>query len=303
MSNFCTNCGQSIQPNAKFCPHCGMQLNNKATTPNSDEDENASVENQTKTASIDETSGTQTKQEQLPIDLNIKNKQNTIANRALLFGFVFLFFIYLTFSEGNPLSGLWAIGLIGIFGLVTSIVVYFIFKSRSRKMKSLVSGASVIASWQMSEELKNQYVNHLYEHESAKNKGIFFITSLLIVVIFGIFILVIDDGKGAMAAVMIGLIGLIALFAFGMPHFYRMKNAQADGKVLIGKKFAYINGFFHNWDFPLSGIKKSKIINEPFYGLYIQYYYTDRTFTNTEELHIPAPREVELNKVIQILNN
>lgn len=302
MSNFCSNCGQPIQSNTKFCPHCGIQLNNKATTPNTVQDENVSDENQTKTASSYASSGTQTKQEQLPLDLNIKNKQNIIANRSLLFGFVFLFFIYLTFSKGNPLSGIWALGLLGIFGLISSVVVFFIFKSRANKMKSLISGEKVIASWQMNNELKNQYINYLYEHEYAKNKGIFFITSILIVVIFGVFILFIDEGKGAMAMVMLALIGLIGLFAFAMPKYYKSKNASADGKVLIGEKFAYINGFFHNWDFPLSGIKKSKIINEPFYGLYIQYYYTDRTFTNTEDLYIPATMDVNLEEVLHRLN-
>ncbi len=77
---------------------------------------------------------------------------------------------------------------------------------------------------------------------------------------------------------------------------------QGDGKILIGKKFAYVNGFFHNWDFILSGIKKSRIIDQPFYGLYIQYYYTDLTLTNTEEVNIPAPKDVDLNIVLAALS-
>ena len=78
---------------------------------------------------------------------------------------------------------------------------------------------------------------------------------------------------------------------------------KGDGNVLIGKKFAYINGFFHNWDFPLSGIKKVKIVEKPFYGLFIQYYYTDRTLINTEELTIPAPKDIDLQMVLNELNN
>jgi hypothetical protein len=284
MSKFCSNCGQPITAEASFCPQCGTPLEIakiKAEPP-----KNSSTA-------------------QIPFDFSmpIKNQQSSIANKSLLFGLIFLVLTYFTFSEGNPISGIWALGLLGIFGLITSLVVFFIFKSRSNKMKSLITGEKVIAAWQMNDELKNQYINHLYEHESAKNKGIFFLTSILIIVIFGIFILFIDEGKGAMAMVMLALIGLIGFFAFVMPKYYKSKNAQADGKVLIGEKFAYINGFFHNWDFPLSGIRKVKIIEEPFHGLYLQYYYTDRTFTNTEELNIPVPQEIDLKEVVLKLNS
>ena len=106
-----------------------------------------------------------------------------------------------------------------------------------------------------------------------------------------------------MFLVMIILIALIALFAFGMPKYYRAKNAKGDGNVLIGKKYAYINGYFHNWDFPLSGIKKAHLIQQPFYGIHIKYYYTDRTFTNTEELNIPAPQNVDLQDIVSKLKN
>jgi len=284
MSKFCSNCGQPITAEASFCPQCGTPL------------EVAKIK-------VEPTKNSSTAQIPFDFSMPIKNQQSSIANKSLLIGLIFLVLTYFTFSEGNPISGIWALGLLGIFGLIASLVVFFIFKSRSNKMKSLISGEKVIAAWQMNNELKNQYVNYLFEHESDKNKGIFYITSILIVVIFGVFILFIDEGKGAMAMVMFGLIGLMGIFAFVMPKYYKSKNAQADGKVLIGEKFAYVNGFFHNWDFPLSGIKKSKIINEPFYGLHIQYFYTDRTFTNTEELNIPAPQDIDLQEVILKLKN
>ena len=120
-------------------------------------------------------------------------------------------------------------------------------------------------------------------------------------VVFGIFIIVIDEGKGVMLLVMIALIGIIAAFALGMPAFYRNKNLKGDGVVLLGRKFAYVNGFFHNWDFPLSGIRKVKAIETPFHGLYIQYSYYDRTLKNTEELHIPASPDMDLKKIVALL--
>jgi hypothetical protein len=231
----------------------------------------------------------------------VKNKEKTISQRALIFFFGFAVLAYLPFLEHIPVSGFWALTLIGGLGAMTSLIVFFIFRSRASKMQSLISGEKVIASWELNDELKEAFVNQLFSQEKAKNKITFTITAVLILVIFGLFAVFMEEGGGFLLLVGLGLIGLIAFFALMMPRFYRSKNQQGDGLVMIGEKFAYINGFFHNWDFPLSGIKKSKIITEPFHGLYIQYYYTDRTLTNTEELQIPAPEKMDLSFLVKKL--
>ncbi len=64
-----------------------------------------------------------------------------------------------------------------------------------------------------------------------------------------------------------------------------IKTLTVTGLILIGRKFAYINGFFHNWDFPLSGIQKVKMIENHF-TVFIKVYYFDGTLKNSEELNI-----------------
>ena len=132
---------------------------------------------------------------------------------------------------------------------------------------------------------------------------ILFSISFIAIIVFGLFILFIDEGKLAMLGVLAGLIVFLTLFAFGMPYYYRYKNNKGDGHILIGAKYAYINGYFHNWDFPLSGLSKIKIINEPFYGIHLTYYYTDRTLNHSEELFIPANENINLNEIIQSLKS
>ena len=86
-----------------------------------------------------------------------------------------------------------------------------------------------------------------------------------------------------------------------MPQYYKYQNLKNDGKVLIGAKFAYINGYFHNWDFVLSGLSKVKVMRQPFYGINLVYYYTDRTLNNSEELFIPANENENLDELVSIL--
>lgn len=218
-----------------------------------------------------------------------RNSQSVVVRGALWVTLAAVLLVILTTLEESPLYGMHPFTFLGGFIALGSLVVALIFRARAKKLSTLISGENVVAAWQLSQEEKAIYSHYLFAHERSKNLLILGITTFLIVVIFGLFILLIDEGKGAMLVVMLGLIVILSLFALGMPIFYRQKNLHSDGIILIGRKFAYVNGFFHNWDFPLSGIQKVKPIDKPFYGLYLQYYYVDRTFKNTEELFIPAP--------------
>ena len=294
---YCTNCGQKLSESAKFCTGCGAKNDNTEI----EKEASKSVET---ASNVHEISNIKTDEiDRINKKITIQNSQSSIVKKSWFAAAIFSLVIILAFMDLDVLPIHPSIAFISFFFLLSSIVIAFIFRSREKKLQSLITGKNLIASWTLNAIEKEQYVHHLFQNEKGKNKGIFIITTVLIVIIFGIFILFIDEGKAAMFFIMLGLIAFIALFAFGMPFYYKQQNSTYDGYILIGKKYAYINGYFHNWDFPLSGIKKASIINEPFYGLHIQYYYTDRTLTNTEELNIPAPVNINLQDVLNSLKN
>lgn len=173
------------------------------------------------------------------------------------------------------------------------------FRGRAKKLQTLISGDNLLAYWRLTPEQKKQYVNYLYEQKRGQNIVILFFTSIIIVVVFVTFILFIDEEKLIMLGAMLGLIFFLALFAFAMPLYYRYQNNKGDGQVLIGTKYAYINGYFYNWDYPLSGLSKINIIKKPFYGIDLVFYYTDRTIQHQYEILIPANNEVELQSLVK----
>ena len=295
MERICKNCGNEVLANDKFCPNCGIK---QPEFTSNDKVVNEVKENTHEREGIVESN---IDVQKINRKLKVKNSQQKTVVISLIVALIGGILIYLTFTEGNPLYQVYAVTLISIFMVLTGLIVAFIFGSRAKKMKTLISGESLIASWQLSHEEKLEYTNILYKNEKEKNKGILWITTVMIVVIFGIFILFIDEGKGEMFMAMIALIVLISAFAFGMPVLYRKKNLNGDGIILIGRKFAYVNGTFHNWDFPLSDIQKVKAIEKPFHGLYLQYYYYDRTLKNTEELRIPASSDIDLEHIVSLL--
>jgi len=277
MAKFCYNCGKQLAGNEKICGSCGASQQSEG------------VSARTGLQEFDYQS--------INRNLKIKNSQSVVVRGAWWVTLAAVVLVILTTLKESPLYGMHPFTFLGGFIALGSLVVALIFRARAKKLSTLISGENVVAAWQLSQEEKAIYSHYLFAHERSKNLLILGITTFLIVVIFGLFILLIDEGRGAMLVVMLGLIVILSLFALGMPIFYRQKNLHSDGIILIGRKFAYVNGFFHNWDFPLSGIQKVKPIDKPFYGLYMQYYYFDRTFKNTEELFIPAPPGTDVHNL------
>ncbi len=314
MAKFCYNCGKELAGNEKFCGHCGARQETEtgAVIKGQPEETSPGVKNeptndlsQTDSAFSSEKKTTLPRQEfdygQINKNLKVKNSQSRIVRGALWVTLAAVGVVAATILEGSPLYKMHVLSFIAGFIALSGLVTAWIFRLRAKKLATLISGENVVAAWQLSREEKSAYAGYLFSFERSKNLGILGIITFLIVVIFGLFILFIDEAKGAMALMALGLILLLSLFALSMPVYYRQRNLAGDGIILIGRKFAYVNGFFHNWDFPLSGIQKVKPIEKPFHGLYLQYYYYDRTLKNTEELHIPAPPAIDLRELARLL--
>ena len=293
---FCTNCGQELSENSKFCTNCGEKVISVKKKIETTKPIKLKLEKQ-KYVDINKSELNKINQ-----TIKLQNNQTSIVKKSWIAAGFFAFIVVLAIMDLVSLPIHPAIVMLSIFFCLSAVIIGFMFRSREKKLQSLISGEKLLAAWTLSDFEKQNYVNFLFENEKSKNRGLLMVISVISVVVFGVFILIIDEGKLAMFFVLIGLIVFLSFFAFGLPFYYRNRNLKNDGKILIGKNFAYINGFFHNWDFPLSGIKKAKIIKQPFYGLYIKYYYTDRTLTNTEELNIPASEYIDLRPLVDELN-
>lgn len=284
---YCPNCGTKLNNNVKFCTNCGNKIQ-------------VSVEeNSQKEKIMTAPSNPHAVIHKINKKITIENNQTSITKKLWYATGFFLLIIFIALTEIIEIHP--AIFFLSFFFFISSVIIGFMFRSREKKLQALITGENLVAEWTLTKEQKKSYINYLFKHESSKNLIILFSIASIAVVVFGLFIIFIDEGKLAMFFVLIGLIVFLSLVAFGMPYYYKIKNTKGDGNILIGAKYAYINGYFHNWDFPLSGLKKIKIIKDPFYGINLVYYYTDRTLSHSEELFIPAPEDVDLKKLIVTL--
>ena len=229
----------------------------------------------------------------------LRNSQKRISNVFWILMVVFDLLMVVPFCDGNPLSGFWALAFISMFLSLSSCVVAVIFLNRSRKMDKLLAGEALLARWELDDEALQAYVTNQKMETSEKNKAIMWLIAILFGLITLLFLFFLDGDE---RAGFLQIMGSIVLIVFGasrfFPWYYHHQNLKGDRQVLIGRKYAYINGYFHNWDFPLSGLTKIAAITKPFYGLHITYYYTDRTLKHTQDLKIPAPAGMNLLPVI-----
>ena len=276
----CHECGEKVNKGNNFCTSCGQKLEiNPTTKPEPIKSINENLD----FSSINK-------------KLNLENNQTKIVSRSWYVAVFFGIIIVSAMMEFFPVHP--AVFMLSLFFMICALVVALMFKSREKKLQTLISGENLLSQWTLTDKQKKKYVDYQFQQNFGMNILMLLVIGVIAVIIFGLFILMIDEGRLFMFFVLLGLIAFLALFAFGMPYYYKFTNNKGDGRILIGAKYAYINGYFHNWDFIMSGLRKIKIIKEPFYGLSLEYYYTDRTYQHSEILVIPANEDIDLKFLV-----
>lgn len=236
--------------------------------------------------------------------LKIKNRQRTTARTFSLLTILAVVIMVLPFLGGNPFTGMWALAFLGIFLSLFFFVVALLFGRRAKKMDSLQSGEKLLVHLEMTGEMKKQYATTLLDESRTKNKAVMWVVGVLFVVITIPFLFFLEKEEiGGFILIMGSILFIVFAASKFFPVYYYRKNLKGDGQILIGEKYAYFNGYFHNWDYPLSGLSKVKAIKEPFHGIYLAYYYTDLTWRHTHEIKFPLPENFDPKPIVERLRS
>ncbi|WP_372949302.1 hypothetical protein [Mariniphaga sp.] len=234
----------------------------------------------------------------------IKNKQRTTARTFHVLALLGVIMVIVPNVKGHTLSGAWALAFLAAFVTITSFVVGLIFSRRAKKMDSLQSGEKLLVHLEMTGEMKKQYATALRDESRAKNKAVMWVVGVLFVVITIPFLFFLEkDEIVGFVFIMAAIFFVVFVASKFFPVYYYRKNLKGDNQILIGEKYAYFNGYFHNWDYPLSGFSKVKAIKEPFHGIYLAYYYTDLTWRHTHEIKFPLPENFDPKPIVERLRS
>jgi len=234
----------------------------------------------------------------------IKNKQRTTARTFSLLTILAVVIMVLPFLGGNPFTGMWALAFLGIFLSLFFFVVALLFGRRAKKMDNLQTGEKLLAHLQMTDEMKKQYATTLRSETREKNKAIIWVVGVMFAIITIPFLFFLEADEIGGFILIMGSIFLIVFTASKFfPEYYYRKNLKGDNQILIGEKYAYFNGYFHNWDYALSGLSKVKAIKKPFHGIYLAYYYTDLTWRHSHEIKFPLPKNFDPKPIVERLRS
>lgn len=228
----------------------------------------------------------------------IENRQAKAVRNSLIVAVLSAVLMVLPFYEGNLLSDLWGISFIALCSLITCLVVALMYHKRSKKMKSLVDQSELLAGWDMDSEMKEIYVAEFRREIYSRSKMLLWVISGFFLFFTVLFLFIVKDDWPVFVGIMGSSYLVILIAGLSAPPYYTSRNRRGDGHVLIGAKYIYINGYFHNWDFPLSGLNSILSIEKPFRGIELIYFYTVRRNVQTQEIRIPVPDFVDREKLI-----
>lgn len=229
-----------------------------------------------------------------------KNRQKLQAKAFWGSALCFALLALLPFLEGNPLTGAWALAFFAIFLLVGSIVIARIFHARAQRMEALLSSEGLLARWELDDEMLCAYVDLQREESKGKSQALMWVVGALFALVTVVFLFIVEREEILGFSLIMGSI-LLLVFAASrfFPWYYARRNLKADRQILVGRRYIYVNGYFHDWDYPLSGLDRVAVLQKPFPGLHLVYHYTDRTLRNTHELKIPAPADLDLRRLVE----
>lgn len=228
----------------------------------------------------------------------IKNRQATAARNSLIVAGFSAILMVLPFYEGNPLSDIWGISFIALCTFLTSLIVALMFRNRSKKMKSLLDNSRLLASWDMDQHMKELYIAEYRREIYSRSKMLLWVISGFFLFFVVLFLFIVKDDWPVFLEIMGSAYLIILIAGLSAPPYYTSRNRNGDGRVLVGSKYIYLNGYFHNWDFPLSGLSSIRSIHEPFRGIELIYFYTVRRNIQTQEIRIPTPEFIDSEKLI-----
>jgi hypothetical protein len=164
-------------------------------------------------------------------------------------------------SGMNMMNGGYALQFIGLFVGLVGLVVFLVYRPRAAAFKRIVAGDGQLAHWTVAPAQVQQEAAAEMAETYAMNRGLFLITTVLIVVI-GVPVLVVPmwgdlvRGSDPIAAVVLlcyfSIIPLLGLFAWGMPRLAYRHALQDGAHVYVTGEGVFFHGAFHTWKTPFA---------------------------------------------------
>ncbi len=276
--NFCTKCGNPLNPNARFCGSCGTTINVSGSNSVAF---NVSDPLPTKTGTSPQMSN---------LNFSMKNSQRSVVNIWLILMAVFVFCVFVPSIIGlDGFGGGFFMSFMSGFLAIMSVIVILIYRSRAKQLDKILKGEGRVAVWQYAADEWLRFIAADFEEEKKSKKMLFFVVAIIAVVVGLLLMISLDNTLVLFIA--LGIIPIVAIPAFIAPRYRYNKLKNSEAKALIAEKGVIVGKMFHIW-IGLGARLDSVILNSEVNPAMIEFTYSmpTRNGRNTNVARVPVPR-------------
>ncbi len=213
-----------------------------------------------------------------------------------ILGFLFLFggiLLLIISSSMDKMDLKYALLLIGIFLMLSSFIIVWIFNKYSKLFERLMRNENIIDKWTVDADLFKEFVQYDKEKEVYRFRFMFyFIAGISIIV--GVFLIIMGLEIMIISAIIFGIIAFVWLVSRIAIISKKKQHFSGNASIIIAKEGGMLNKKLHNWSQLASRVSKSKIHPLSSQVLVLELYYT--VLQRTGEVEYCARFPIQNNK-------
>jgi hypothetical protein len=205
----------------------------------------------------------------------------------------------------NMMQAGYALTCLAGFMALLALVAAVIFWARASAWDRLAQGQDVLAHWMYDEQEWQAYSQVEFAEDSVDKRNLWLVVAGIALLVGVIFFLADRQGGGVVLLVMLGLIGVTAALAFGMPRLALARNRRLQGEAVISPNAVWLSGTLHTWKGWGAKLESVRLREGTPTILEIVYSTPNRTGRQDTTVRVPVPRgqEKTAQRVVECLKD
>ena len=202
----------------------------------------------------------------------------------------------------NMMGAGYALMFVGFFIVLAGLITAGMFGYRAARLKAMFSGKKLLAHWVYDPIQVEEQAQRDLRETRARNRTLFLVMAgfmVVCIVLFAAYGYLSGEGDNmpGFIGLMLGVLLLLAAFAFGMPFLQYRRAMRSSREAYIAANGLYINGALHTWNAPLAGLDDVSLVADGEGArLVFSLRYVTRVGTTgyeTYTVEVPVPRGEE----------
>ena len=196
----------------------------------------------------------------------------------------------------DMMEGGYALQFAGLFLVLSGLVTAGIFGQRAARLNSILSGKDLLAHWIYDPAQVEKRAQQDRQETKRENLSLFLVIAgfmLACIILFTVYGYATGEGDNMplFVALMVGVLLIVAVFAFGMPYVQYRQAVRSNHEAMIAANGLYINGAVHIWNAPLATLDGVSLVEDEGEARLVFHlrYRTGIAATETYTVEVPVP--------------